>query len=122
MTLLSNPRAAQAVDRIEDIKPLTCQSADRNNPIVVKKVAWIWITFREDRGKSESKLLGFCVVPESTESLIRGKPTLDAFRIVSNRHPIELQALDRRFPTVLPKVLPEAVSYTHLTLPTILRV
>ena len=104
MALLTKPRTAQAVGRLEDINPLACQSVVRRNPTVIKRPTWFWITFKEARGKAESNVLGFGVVPQRTESITVGKSALDELRFVSNRHSIEPQALGFRFPAVLPSV------------------
>ena len=105
--LQQEDRTSACVLSIEIIKPLTCRSVDKNNPIVVKQIAYLKVTFKESDQVGTTKDLGFCVVPDSTEDVIIGKPTLDASGFVSDRHSIELRAEDVRFPTILPESLPE---------------
>ena len=105
--LLTQPRTSSRVKEIVDVEPLTCESVDRNNPIVIKQIALIDTIFRESDDIAVTKLLGFCVVPNSTEDVILGKPTLDALGFVSDKHSIELQTEDIRFPTILPEKIPK---------------
>ena len=70
MALLTNPRVAQAVDRIEDAKPPTCPSVDRNSPIVINVLAWSWVTTKDTRGKAQPNLLGICAKQQRTESIV----------------------------------------------------
>ena len=95
------------VTDVRAIKPITSESVDASNPVTVKKVAYVKTTFRESPNKTVTKLMGYVVVPNSTEKLIIGKPSLDALGFVSDRHSIELRHEDLRFPTVLPQELPK---------------
>ena len=113
--LLKNPDTQKRVLRLEKIKPLTCHSVDKANPIVIKQIAYVQVTFKETSGTSVTKLLGFCIIPNSAESMIIGKPTLDALGFMSNRHSIELADLELRFPTILPANLTdEHGTFLHL--------
>ena len=49
-----------------------------------------------------TKLCGFCVVPDSTENAILGKPTLDTLGFVSDQHTIDLRNIEIRFEAILP--------------------
>ena len=84
--LLKNTSTQRVVTNVEPIVPITCRSVDRNNPIVVNNVAYIRTTFKETPTKTVTMTLGYAVIPESTEDLILGKPTLDALGFVSDRH------------------------------------
>ena len=113
--LLQEDKTSPCVLKIEDIKPLTCRSVDKNNPIVVKQIAYLTVTFKESDQIGTTKDLGFCIVPDSTEDVIIGKPTLDALGFVSDRHSIELRTEDVRFPTILPEKLPNGKDqFLHL--------
>ena len=96
--LLENPRTRGLVERLEKIRPLTCYSVDKSNPLTVKQIVYVWVTFKEDDDQEAKKLLGFCIVNNSSERMITGNPTLDALGYVSDRHVIQLSVLDLQFP------------------------
>ena len=85
---------------------MTGKNFDRKNPIFVRNIACIHVTFKESPSKFSTVLLGCVVVPDSTEDLIIGKPTLDKLGFVSDMHSIELRSEDLRFSTVLPESVP----------------
>ena len=91
---------------MQEIAPLTCKSVDTKNPIVVRNIAYIDVTFKESASKFSTVLLGCVSVPDSTEDLIIRKPTLDKLGFVSDMHSIELRSEDLRFSTVLPESVP----------------
>lgn len=104
--LLGNEQTSGAVESIVDITPLKCRSVDRRNPITVKQLAYVHVTFKESQEKYFTQRLGLCIVPESAEDIIIGKPTLDEMGFVSDRFHIDLRAHDIRFPTILPDETP----------------
>jgi len=105
--LLENDRTSHVVEDVVAVKPMSCRSVDRNNPITIKQVAYINTTFRESGTKVVTKLLSYCVVDQSTEDVILGKPTLDSLGFVSDKYSIDLRHEDIRFATILPKELPK---------------
>ena len=64
--LLSNDRTRGAVKSVHDIKPLECRSVDAANPIMVKQIVLLEVTFKERSGKATTKTIGCCVVNNST--------------------------------------------------------
>ena len=77
--------------------------------IIIAAVAVILICWvmNAGGGQQEEFTTGYCIVPDSSEDLLIGKPTLDALGFVSNQHAIELQREDVRFPTILPAEVPQ---------------
>ena len=100
--LVDCPYTSRQVTRVIDIEPRRCVSVSNDGPnIVVDKVAVINVCFREKRSRVVEKGLGFFVIPNSSESMLIGKPTLDALGFVSDINTIELRALGLQFPMVL---------------------
>ena len=62
--LLAEPKTQGVVTGVKEIAPLTCRSVDRNNPIVVKQIAFINVTLKESEDNMVTKNMGFCIVPE----------------------------------------------------------
>jgi len=59
--------------------------------------------------------VGYCIVENSSEDILVGKPTLDSLGFVSDKHSIELRTVGIRFGTVLPEeAANREVSYLRL--------
>ena len=101
--LLENERTQAVVEDIVEIEPLTCSSMQKGHQFSITHMALLRVTFKESSTKaSETRTLQCVIVPDSTEDLLIGKPTLDELGFVSDRHTVELRALGLRFCTVLP--------------------
>ena len=99
--LLKTPETQHIVKDIVRIEPLRCQSVSRSHVITIRQLAILSITFKEcSHGKTETRDIGFCVLENSSESILFGKPTLDQLGFVSDSEIIELQTLDIKFPLV----------------------
>ena len=104
--LLLDSRTACAVNEIIDIEPRECTGLLRSSTLTIRQVAVITVTAKESScGRQEVFEAGFCVVPDSTEDLLIGKPTLDRLGFVSDKHSIELRDLGIRMATLLPEEL-----------------
>ena len=53
--LLQNPETKTKVLKLEKIKPPTCHSVDKGNPIVIKQIAYVQVAFKETSGSSVTK-------------------------------------------------------------------
>ena len=102
VALLENKDTSTCVEDVVEIEPLTVTAFQRDRTFEVNRMAFIWVTFKESSaGGQQTKKIGFCVVPNSTENLLLGQPTLDELGFVSDKMSIELRALGLRFATVL---------------------
>ena len=61
--------------------------------------------------------LTFCIIENSTEDILIGKPELDELGYVSDKHSIELRALGLRFASVLPQHSEDAGASLHSEIP-----
>jgi len=107
--LLQCDDTSDAVVGVDDIDPIEATGLSKSSKIVIRQVAWIRVSFWEDRarGKVADEVLGFCVTPNSSEDLLIGKPSLDLMGFVSDKFSIELRILGVRFPSVLPAGIPD---------------
>ena len=101
--LLGNEQTRDMVEDVFDITPLTCTSMQKGHSFKITKMATVRVTFVESSGGSrETRTLGFVVVPNSSEDILLGKPTLDELGYVSDKDTIELRALGLRYCSILP--------------------
>ena len=104
--LLSNDRTSSVVTDVTDIEPLNCQGLSKETRIQVSQVAYLNTTFMEDsrgEGGPYTTSVGYCIVENSSEDILVGRPTLDSLGFVSDKHSIELRTVGIRFGTVLPE-------------------
>ena len=84
--LLQNESTRDCVHDVFDTEPLVCTSMQRGHTFKITKMALVDVTFKESSGfAQETKRIGFVVVPDSSEDLLLGKPTLDDLGFVSDR-------------------------------------
>ena len=101
--LVECEETSQAVLGIDDIQPIEATGLSRSTKITIRQVAWIRLSFWEDKGShTVAEVLGFCVTPNSSEDLLIGKPSLDHLGFVSDKFSIELRVCGVRFPSILP--------------------
>ena len=77
------------VTDMTDIEPLNCQGLSRETRIQVSQVAYLNTTFMEDsrgEGGTYTTSVGYCIVENSSEDILVGKPTLDSLGFVSDKH------------------------------------